>query len=257
MLALTGERTWISCVLPKGPGHIHGVTSLIFAETWAMLALESAALSLPVDFFFRALGRSNLQTRSAALSPLFRENTGVMREAAARVLRLNCLTLHYDELWNETWPRATSEGWTSIDVRLSAWPATSARWTRASAVRNAFERRWALVEIDALAALELGLTVTELRTIYRTQFPVLRQYERDTWFDARGRIAFTASVGLFGVGLERSSFEFWQDHLRRGAPLPSDFDAKGLVPPFEVRDREEDMGHAYEHFARTLGSSRA
>ena len=119
-------------------------------------------------------------------------------------------------------------------------------------MRNAFERRWALVEIDALAALELGLTLAELCTIYRTQFPVLRDYEHDTWFDTHGRIAFTSSKGLVGVGLDRKSFELWQDHLRRGAPPPSDVDTKNLVPPFEVRDREEDMGHAYEHFARTL-----
>jgi hypothetical protein len=120
-------------------------------------------------------------------------------------------------------------------------------------VRNPFERRWALVEIDALAALELGLTLKELQTIYRTQFPVLRGYEQDTWFDTRGRIAFTASKGLVGVGLDRKSFDLWQECLRTGARLPPDFDEKGLVPPFEVRDREEDMGHAYELFAGALG----
>jgi hypothetical protein len=114
-----------------------------------------------------------------------------------------------------------------------------------------------LVEIDALAALDLGLTVNELCTIYRTQFPVLRKYERDTWFDARGSIAFTPSMGLVGVGLDRKSFELWQDHLRQGKPLPRDFDTKNLVPPFDRRDREEDMATAYEFFARTLGGPRA
>jgi hypothetical protein len=59
------------------------------------------------------------------------------------------------------------------------------------------------------------------------------------------------------VGLKRKPFEFWQDHISRGAVLPKDFDTKGLVPPFEVRDREKDMGIAYEHFARTLGVTRA
>jgi len=120
-------------------------------------------------------------------------------------------------------------------------------------LRNAFERRWALVEIDALAALELKLTLSELQTIYRTQFPVLREYERDTWFDKNGRIAFTSSKGLLGVGLDRKNFELWQAHLRDGAPLPPDFDNRNLEPPFEVRDREEDMGIAYEFFAKKLG----
>jgi hypothetical protein len=124
-------------------------------------------------------------------------------------------------------------------------------------VRNAFERRWSLVEIDALVALELGLSLDELCTIYRTQFPVLRQYEKDTSFDVNGRIAFTGSVGLVGVGLDRKTFDLWQDHLRSGAPIPKDLDTKGLVPPFEVRNREEDMALAYEHFAHSIGGPRA
>lgn len=256
-LAATGERTLIPAVAPPGVGHIDQVYSVTFSSPSEMLATNGLLCSLALDFYVRSTGKGDLRGDLLGVLPMVSGDSPRRAAFIWRTLRLNCLTTHYADLWNEVWPQSTSPGWTSDDPRLSPWPAPTATWTRASAVRNAFERRWALVEIDALAALELGLTLTELCTIYRTQFPVLRQYEQDTWFDTRGRIAFTASKGLVGVGLDRKSFELWQDRLRTGAPLPPDFDTQGLVPPFELRDREEDMGHAYERFAAALGTGPA
>ncbi len=48
-----------------------------------------------------------------------------------------------------------------------------------------YERRMALVEIDVISAMALGLTLEELIMMYEIQFPVLQQNENDTWYDQK------------------------------------------------------------------------
>lgn len=254
MIAITGERTLISAIVPRGPAHIDVVFSVVFESMLELTAWSGFSCGIPLDFLVRSMGKSDLRKGSLWLMPLPLQGTKIALSLSARALRLNCLTTYYTDLWNEVWPQvAVASVWSTSDPRLSTWPAPSTIWHRHCALRNHFERRWALVELDALAALELGLTIDELCTIYRTQFPVLREYEKNTWYDRNGRIAFTTNRGLTGVGLDRKAFELWQACLQDGTPLPRDFDRQRLEPPFDLRDREDDMRTAYTFFAERLG----
>ena len=255
MLALTGDRTLVGAIIPPGAGHIDAVITLAFRDLRQLVEWSSFAGSLALDFYVRAKGAGHLNANQALALPMARCRSQISDLIALRGLRLNCLTTHYADLWDEVIPQLRNPWvWSTPDVRLSdALPTPT--WQRTSPLRNAFERRMALVEIDALAALELDLSADELCTIYRTQFPVMREYERTTWYDRRGRIAFTTNRGLTGVGLDRRAFETWQACLAAGTPPPPDLDTQGLEPPFDQRDREDDMRAAYAFFAAALGGS--
>lgn len=122
----------------------------------------------------------------------------------SRTLILNCLTVHYADLWESCWRNDYSkETWSIDDPRLKPFDQLHEDWAWDIPLRNYFERRQALVEIDVIAAMALGLTLEDLEMIYTIQFPVLQQNEADTWYDQKGNIVFTCSKGLTGVGLDR------------------------------------------------------
>jgi len=205
MLSQSGERTLIGAILSKEATHIHGALSVTFQNSIDLLLATAISSSIISDFFIKTTGSANLHFKWNSL-PLLKNNLSVSN----RVLALNCLTTHYADLWAECWNNAfQNQRWFGDDPRLDPdfWRNLTPQWQRNCALRTDFSRRWALVELDVLAARTLALTLAELQTIYRIQFPVLRQYEADTWYDQKGRIVFTCSKGLPGVGFSRPEWE--------------------------------------------------
>jgi methylase of polypeptide subunit release factors len=201
MLAQSGERTYVPALMPKGAGHINGIQSTVFASALILTAALAFGGSLLADFFIKSTGRSNLHYTWESF-PLISSSPAIV----VRTLALNCLTTHYADLWSECWDEAfRTQRWAKQDPRLpnSFFTNLTPTWQRDCALRTDYARRQALVEIDVLVAQALKLTLEELITIYRVQFPVMQQYERDTWYDRNGRIVFTASKGLTGVGFPR------------------------------------------------------
>lgn len=255
---LSGERTLMSAIIPPGAAFIHTVRGFSAQRNLALMAGTFA--SLPYDFYVRTAGKTDLSLRTLAHLPTL-EETPQADAIAARALMLNSLTTAYADLWKQEFKPAFMTGsWSRSDPRLSVHFADlTDTWQRDYALRNAFERRQALVELDVLTAMALGMTLQQLQTIYRIHFPILKSHEDNTWYDANGRIVFTNHYGLPGVGFDRPE---WEKNIK-GAPAGSTFERTinddtmpggpiertiTYTAPFEKCDRAEDYERAWRFF---------
>lgn len=203
MMSISGERSLICAVLPRRTAHINGVISAAFRSGDNTVDMAALCAAVPMDAYMKIMASQNLtsvrvQTLPLGIDPKY---NSALR---SRALMLNCTTNYYADLWSDVWRKEyCNETWSIEDKRLKPFNSQTKTWSWNSPLRNYFERRQALVEIDVVTAMALGLTFENLETIYNIYFPVLQQNENDTWYDANGNIVFTCSKGLTGVGLDR------------------------------------------------------
>src|SRR5699024_3128012 len=224
--------------------------------------------SLLLDFTVRAAPKSGIYQGVFQRLPFPRElhhNSSLI----LRTLRLNCLTEAYADLWESVYaelaPAKTNragennaktdsavmnhpfaeDAWTG-GIDYPGRPAlgdVGPKWTPEVPLRRESDRRQALLEIDVLVAMSLGISVDELATIYRTQFPVLYGYDRGKYlYDANGRVVPTPVQQVWRRKGEGMSVE------ERTAVHPGSGVEYTYVFPFLHLDREADFRVAYEAF---------
>jgi hypothetical protein len=290
MMVPTNERTLIGCIIPPGPAHTYSMVSCSFESPSDLICASAITSTIIGDFYAKISGRNALMDLWANLPKI-----KLTPEICSRILALNCVNKHYGVLWSWMFEESFNQmKWTRSDAsRLNKdfFKNMSSVWHRDFALLKDYERLIALIELDVLVAQQLGIKLDELLSMYRIQFPVTRQYEKDTWYDAVGKIVFTNSKGLAGVGLPRKrkvqdaviklkfadgttrEVEGWDeirglldegrlpdgstvtttvmDDTQPGGPVRRE---RNYVAPFTLANREVDYRIAWEVFERKKAS---
>lgn len=250
MAANTGERTLIPAIIPPGAAHVHPVSScgsesIGYKDLVQALAFLSALVS---DAAVRATPKSAVLPSTINRVP-FSSHHELSHELLLRALRMNCLTGAYAPVWDECYePKFKRDTWAGglVHPARREIGQVGPDWNELSPLRVAADRRQALLEIDAIVALTLGLTADELCTVYRTQFPVLYGYDRHVYFyDVNGRLVPNSVITLWRIKGDRITADERAATNQAGNTYTYE-------PPFVTLDREADMRQAYAHFERIL-----
>lgn len=261
MIDPSGERTIISCLFPEGITHTDGLRGIVVQDTKLLCLLAGYLGSIPFDFFAKTLHKENFTMDTVNAMPFVK--SPFETEIITRVLALNALTKNYAKLWETTYTDSfRQQKWSKTDKRLDPafFQRLSNDWSENSCLRTDFARRQAQIEIDVLVAITLGMTLNDLKSIYRIVFSVMRKYEGDTWYDANGRIVFS-SKNMGELIFKRPEWEkevkdapagkkFYRtitDDTQPGGPVQRTIE---YVAPFDKCDREKDYETAWEYFSK-------
>ena len=263
MLSLPGERTIQSFIIPPKFSHIYTTISVQFEKSDLIIELCGLTNSIIYDFYIKVANRGAITTSPLRTMPLGVDDK-YKSSLFIRTLLLNCITNRYSNIWERNFKELyCDENWSKTDHRLKPFSMLRSKWNWEIPLRSSYERRQALIEIDVIVAIAIGLTIEELQIIYYIQFPVLQENENDTWYDTTGNIVFTCSKGLTGVGVDRLVWNTIKD-LKAGQTYEHIIEKSELYygkkvtyhAPFDKCDRVEDYKIAWAHFERVFNNQK-
>jgi hypothetical protein len=249
MIAPDTERALYAALLPPGVAHVDALRSGALPDTRSTAMLAGFWASLPVDYLLRTARVRNLDVAPARRLPAPDVDHPLASALLLRTLRLNCLTSAYAELWEElyepTWPGY--EPWAVKWQDMQPLHQVGPTWERATPLRSERARRAALVEIDALVAVWLGVSADALAAMYKSRFPIMQDFDAVTWFDANER-KIAGDRYTYGFGQTKEHYEHLLAYQKKERPEPPE----GYTAPFYKANREEEMREAHAHFSARL-----
>ncbi|WP_367140894.1 MULTISPECIES: hypothetical protein [Streptomyces] len=256
MVAPDTERALYGALIPPGTTHIHAVRSARLAAPHLTTLVAGFLAALPVDYLLRTAGVGHLDVAQAKRLPAPQEGHPLAPALLLRTLRLNALTTAYANLWSELY----DPEWPGYEPWAIKWPhlmtelhAVTPSWQRDTPLRTEYARRAALVEIDALVAVWLGIDADTLIAMYRARFPIMQDFDRVTWFDANER---KIAGDRYTYGFDQTKdhwtqFEAYQKayEMDRNTTVPV---PDGYTAPFYKANREREMREAHAYFKNRL-----
>ncbi|MEV3979307.1 class I SAM-dependent DNA methyltransferase [Nonomuraea sp. NPDC049758] len=251
MIAPDTERALYVSIIPPGPAHIDGLRSAWAGDNRITALLAGFWAALPIDYLLRISGTTNLDVAQARRLPAPTAHHPLSSGLLLRILRLNCLTTAYNDLWAELYDAKWSENeswactWQGMQTKLHT---ITPDWHHDTPLRSERARRAALIEIDALVAVWLGIDADTLITMYRARFPIMQDFDLVTWFDANER-KIAGDRYTYGHGQEKEHWKQFEAYLEgpTDSPVPD-----GYTAPFYKANREAEMREAHAVFKKRL-----
>ncbi|WP_030542889.1 hypothetical protein [Streptomyces albus] len=268
MISSNREQVLCASLVPPGPTHIHAVRSGALLGNRHTVLWAGFWSSMPLDYLLRTIGVGHLDVSGARNLPAPAPDHPLAPALLLRTLRLNCLTDAYSDIWEELFDAA----WAVHEPWARVWPLMTTQlhevgpnWCRNTPLRTEYARRSALVEIDALVAVWLGVSADALATMFNSRLPIMRGFDEVTWFDAAER-KIAGDRYTYGHGQTKDHWKQFEAYMADPAfaahqadpvnnPAPATPAPDGYTAPFYKADRETEMREAHAYFQQRLDAA--